>query len=95
MEEIAVEFVYPRQQERPFHLKDDNVKIWVEVIIVTLQYSVATVNVLMANSNDLNLAKTLDNYEIVVSFDRINKLDRDYSYWQILSLVCPLKYHVT
>ena len=65
------------------------------LFIVTLQYSEATVNVLMANSNDVNLANTLDNFEIVVSFDRINKLDRDYSYWQILSLVCPLKYHVT
>ena len=64
------------------------------MIIVTLQYAVATVNVLMANSNDVNLANTLDNFEIVVSFDRINKLDRDYSYWQMLSLVCPLKYHV-
>ena len=64
------------------------------LFIVTLQYSEATVNVLMANSNDVNLANTLDT-EIVVSFDRINKLDRDYSYWQILSLVCPLKYHVT
>ena len=64
------------------------------MIIVTLQHAVATVNVLMANSNDVNLANTLDT-EIVVSFDRINKLDRDYSYWQILSLVCPLKYHVS
>ena len=89
MEEIAVEFVYPKQQKRPFHLKDDNVKIWVEVIIVTFQYAVATVNVPMSNSNDVSLANTLDNYEIVVSFDRINKLDRDYSHWQILSLVCP------
>ena len=62
-----------------------------EVIIVTLQYAVATVNVPMSNSNDVNLANTLDNYEIVVSFDRINKLDCDFSYWQILSLVCPLK----
>ena len=48
------------------------------LFIVTLQYSEATVNVLMANSNDVNLANTLDT-EIVVSFDRINKLDRDYS----------------
>ena len=64
------------------------------MIIVTLQYAVATVNVLMANSNDVNLANTLDNFEIVASLDRINKLDRDYSYWQMLSLVCPLKYHV-
>ena len=49
------------------------------LFIVTLQYSEATVNVLMANSNDVNLANTLDT-EIVVSFHRINKLDRDYSY---------------
>ena len=28
-------------------------------------------------------------------FYRINKLDRDYSHWQILSLVYPVKYHVT
>ena len=49
------------------------------LFIVTLQYSEATVNVLMANSNDVNLANTLDT-EIVVSFDRINKLDRDHSY---------------
>ena len=49
------------------------------LFIVTLQYSEATVNVLMANSNDVNLANTLDT-EIVVSYDRINKLDRDYSY---------------
>ena len=65
------------------------------MIIVTLQYAVATVNVPMSNSNDVNLANTLDNYEIVVSFDRINKLHHDYSFWQILSLVRPLKNHVT
>ena len=52
MEKIAVEFVYPRQQEmKIFHLKDDNGKIWVEVIIVTFLYAVATLDVLMANSN--------------------------------------------
>ena len=28
-------------------------------------------------------------------FDRINKDDLSYSYWQIVSLVCPLKNHVT
>ena len=65
------------------------------MIIVTLQYAVATVNVPMSNSNDVNLANTLDNYEIVVSFDRINKLHRDYSFWQILSLAYPLKNHVS
>ena len=40
------------------HLKGDNVKIWVEVIIVTFLYAVAIVDVLMVNSNDVNLAKT-------------------------------------
>ena len=27
-------------------------------------------------------------------FDRINKLHQDCSYWQMLSLVCALKYHL-
>lgn len=43
---------------RPFHLKYNNVKIWVEVIIVPFLYTVGTIDVLMANSNDVNLAKT-------------------------------------
>ena len=51
-------FILDNRKLRPFHFKDDNVKIWVEVIIVTFLYAVATVDVLMANSNDLNLAKT-------------------------------------
>ena len=59
MEEIAVEFVYSRQQGmKPFHPKDDNVRIWLEVIIVTFLYAVATVDVLISNSYDVNLAKT-------------------------------------
>ena len=40
------------------HLKYDYVKIWVEAIIVTFLYVVPTVDILMANSNDVNLAKT-------------------------------------
>ena len=51
-------FILDNRKWRPFHLKDDNVKIWVEVIIVTFLYPVATLDVLMANSNDVNLAKT-------------------------------------
>ena len=48
--------------------------MWVELIIVTFLYAVATVDVLMANSNDVNLAKTrhtvyiLRDYEIVAPF---------------------------
>lgn len=37
-----------------FHRKDDNSKLWVEVIIVTFLEAEATVNVLIAN-NDVNL----------------------------------------
>ena len=50
------------------------------MIIVTLQYTVATVNVPMSNSNDVNLANTLDNYEIVVSFDRIEDVSINNEY---------------
>ena len=62
-----------------------------EVIISTLLYAVATVDVLIANSNDaVNLAKS--RYVLVTMktsplLDGINKVDRDFSYWQILSLV--------
>ena len=62
-----------------------------KVIIVTLLYAVATVDVLFANSNDaVNLAKS--RYVLVTMktssrFDGISKLDRDFSHWQILSLV--------
>ena len=51
-------FILDNGKWRPFHLRDDNVKTWVEVIIVTFLYAVATVDVLMADSNDVNLAKT-------------------------------------
>ena len=93
MQEIAVEFVYSSQQ-------DDNGKIWVETIIVTFLDAVATVDVLTASYNDV--LKTCRNSKCIFcmtinlssQLERINKLERDYSYWQIFSLVCPLKYHV-
>ena len=28
-------------------------------------------------------------------FERINEVDSDFSNWQSLSFVCPLKYHMT
>ena len=49
-------FILDNRKRRPFHLKDDNVKIWVVVIIVTFLCAVATLDVLMANCNDVNLA---------------------------------------
>ena len=56
MQEISVEFVYSRQQKiKNFsYNKDDNGKLWVEVIIVTTLDAVVTVDVLPANNNDVN-----------------------------------------
>ena len=55
MQEIMVEFVYSRQQKiKNFSRKDDNGKLWVEVIIVTFLDAEATANVLIAN-NDVNV----------------------------------------
>ena len=41
-------FIPDNEKCRPFHFKDDNVKISVEVIIVTFLYAVVTLDVLMA-----------------------------------------------
>ena len=63
MQEIAVEFVYSIQQKkRTFHNKDDNGKLWVEVNIVTSVDAIATVDVLTANNNDVNLVETRNVY---------------------------------
>ena len=48
----------------------------------------ATVDVLTASNDDVKL-------KLSSPFEKINKLDCDYSCWQILSLVCHLKVHVT
>ena len=43
MEEIAIDFVYSRQQEiKTFSFKGDNVKILLEVIIATFLYALPT-----------------------------------------------------
>ena len=48
-----------RRFRRAFFIKSSVFQAkWVEVIIVTFMYAVAIVDVLMANSNDVNLAKT-------------------------------------
>ena len=47
--EIEVEFVCSRQQKwRTYNLKDGNVKLWVDVIIVTFLDAVATIDLLKA-----------------------------------------------
>ena len=83
--------VYPRQQE------DDNVKKWVEMIIVKYFFNaVATVDVLMTNSNDVTSCQnSICTFCMTMNssylFNRINKLDRNYSY----HLFAPLKYNLT
>ena len=41
-----------------FYLKDDNGKLWVEVIVVTFFNAVAIVDVLTASNNDSNFVET-------------------------------------
>ena len=45
-------------KKKTFHIKDDNDKLWVEVILVTSLDAVATVYALTANNNDVNLVET-------------------------------------
>ena len=58
IQEIAVKFVYSRQQKMNNFLQDDKGKVWVEVIIVTFLKGVATEDVLVANNNDVNFVET-------------------------------------
>ena len=51
-------FILDNRKWKPFHLKGDDVKIWVEVFIVPFLCAMATVDVFMVKSNDVNLAKT-------------------------------------
>ena len=59
----------------------------------------ATVDVLTASRDDVKLveARTVHFSSLKLSsfFEKIKNLDRDYSYWQILSPVCHLKVHLT
>lgn len=82
-----------------FHLKDD--MLWQVMggsghcqIVTSLDQDV-TVDVLTAKS----CRNSNCTFRMIIKssslFDRINKDDLNYSYWQILSLVCPLKNHVT
>ena len=82
---------------KTFHLKDNNVEIWMEVIIVTFLYAVETVDVLNGKHYRRKSCRNpMCTFCMTMkSSCRINKLNRDFWYWQILSLVCPLKYHVT
>ena len=46
------------ENEQLFYIKDDNDKLWVEVIIVTFFNAVPTVDDLTASNNDVNFVET-------------------------------------
>ena len=55
----------------------------------------ATANVLTASNTEVGLVVTHGNKVVASTRLKRIKLDRDYSYRQMLSLACSLKYHVT
>lgn len=59
IQEIAVQFVYSKQQKmkKTFYLKNDKGKLLVEVIIFTFLDRVATVDVLTASNTDVKLSE--------------------------------------
>ena len=46
------------ENEQLFFIKDDNGKLWVEVIIVTFFNALVTIDVLTASNNDVNFVET-------------------------------------
>ena len=60
---------------------------------------VATKDVIVASNNDVNFVETQTVHFVWLNrslfrFEIINKVDLDFSQRQILSFVCPLKYHL-
>ena len=53
-------FILDNRKKQTFYLKDDNGKLWVEVIIATFlgAVHVTTVDVLTASNNDVKLGET-------------------------------------
>ena len=51
-------FILDNKKWTTFYIKDDNGKLWVEVIIFTVLDTVATVDVLTASNNDVSFVET-------------------------------------
>ena len=51
-------FILDNRKWTTFYIKDDNGKLWVEVIIFTFLDAVATVDVLTARKGDVNFVET-------------------------------------
>ena len=65
--------------------------------LLLLKDAVATVDVLIASNNEVKLVNTRTVHfawlKSLFCFKRINKLDRNYSYWEILFMFAP--WHTT
>ena len=71
---------------------------WTWLLLNTLlKDAVATVDVLIASNNEVKLVNTRTVHfawlKSLFCFKRINKLDRNYSYWEILLMFAP--WHTT
>ena len=77
-------FIVDNRKWRTFYKKDNNGKLWVESDRFFFPNAVATVDVLTASNNDVKLVETwtvhFANSKLYYRFERINKLDCDYSY---------------
>ena len=84
-------------KKRTFYLKGNDGKLWVEVIIVSFRDAVSSDRRCPQSKLYWTCTRTVHFAKLNSSsrFESINKLDSDSSYWQILSLDCLLKYHVT
>ena len=89
---IAVEFVHSNQQKmKNIYLKEDNGKLWVEVIIDTLLIPFRSS---MSSQQAINEVKLVESQTVhfarLKSSSRFEKINRN-STAITLSLVCPLK----
>ena len=68
------------------------------MIIVVLFNGVTTADALPASNNDVKRVETktvhFEKLKLSYRFERINKLDRDHSYWQSLFFCLSLEYHM-
>ena len=76
-------------------------RLWVEIFIFCVFGCSSEHKCPSESNNDVQLVETRTVHfarllnRSLARVEIINKLECDYSYWQLLSLVCPLKYHVT
>ena len=87
-------FILGNRKWITFYIKDDNGKLWVEVIIVIFFYGVAAEDVIVTNNNDFNFVETQTVHfawlnQSLFGFERINKVDLDFSQQANLIVCLP------